>query len=118
MCDHIITTKTFTTKTCGEVSKIPSGPLNCNLEKFPYLLRCKICDDTAYVGKTKTKFHLWFNNYKSKHRPFRKGKQNELQNSFHLHYVQDCHKGINYWEFTLFEKCETYKFLKEQETFW
>ena len=34
VCDHIITTKTFTTKACGEVFKIPSGSLNCNLEKF------------------------------------------------------------------------------------
>ena len=91
--DHIITTKTFTTKPCGEVFKIPSGPLNCNLEKSSYLLRCKICDDTSYVGKTR-KSHLWFNNYKSKHRSFRKGKQNELQNSFHSHYLQDCRKGI------------------------
>ena len=118
VCDHIITTNIFTTKTCGEVFDIPSGPLNCNLEKFPYLLRCKICDDTSYVGKTKAKFHLWFNNYKSKHRSFRKGKQKVLGNSFHSHYVQDCHKSINYWEFTLFEKCETYKQLKEKETFW
>ena len=113
VCDHIITTKTFTTKTWGEVFEIPSGPLNCNLEKFPYLLRYKICDVTSYVRKTKTKFHLWFNNYKSKHRSFRIGKQNELQNSFHSHYVQDCHKCINYLELTLFEKYEAYKYLKE-----
>ena len=49
--DHIITTNTFTTKACGEVFKIQSGPLNCNSEKVLYLLRCKICDDTPYVGK-------------------------------------------------------------------
>ena len=28
-CDHIITTNTSTTKACGEVFKIQSGPLNC-----------------------------------------------------------------------------------------
>ena len=67
VCDHIITTNTFTTKACGEVFKIQSGPLNCNSEKVLYLLRCKICDDTPYVGKAKTKFCLRFNNYKSKH---------------------------------------------------
>ena len=33
LCDHIITTNTFTTKACGEVFKIQSGPLNCNSEK-------------------------------------------------------------------------------------
>ena len=62
VCDHIITTNTFTTKACGEVFKIQSGPLNCNSEKVLYLLRCKICDDTPYVGKAKTKFCLWFHN--------------------------------------------------------
>ena len=31
--DHIITTNIFTTKACGEVFKIQSGPLNCNSEK-------------------------------------------------------------------------------------
>ena len=72
--DHLITTNTFTTKACGEVFKIQSGPLNCDSEKVLYLLRCKICDDTPYIGKAKTKFLLRFNNYKSKHRSFRKRK--------------------------------------------
>ena len=85
VCDHIITTNTFTTKACGEVFKIQSGPLNCNSEKALYLLGCKICDDTPYVGKAKTKFRLRFNNYKSKHRSFRKGKQNVPQKRFHSH---------------------------------
>ena len=86
VCDHTVTTKTFTTKACGEVFKIQSGPLNCNLEKGLYLLRCKIYDDTLYVGKTKTKFRLRFNIYKSKHGPFRKGKKNVPQKSF-LHTI-------------------------------
>ena len=72
VCDHIIITNTFTAKACGRVIKIQSGPLNCNSEKVLYLLRCKICDDTPYVGKAKTKFRLRFNNYKSKHRFFEK----------------------------------------------
>ena len=33
VCDHIITTNTFTTKASGEVFKIQTGPLNCNSEK-------------------------------------------------------------------------------------
>ena len=49
VCDHIITTNTFTTKACGEVFKVQGGPLNCNSEKVLYLLRCKICDYTPYV---------------------------------------------------------------------
>ena len=118
VCDHIITTNTFTTKTYGEVFKFQSGPLNCNSEKVLYLLRCEICDNTPYVGKTKTKFCLQFNNYKSKHWSFQKGKQNVPLKRFHSHYVQDCHKGIDDWEVTLFEKCETHKQLKERDTFW
>ena len=119
VCDHIITTNTFTTKACGKVFKIQSGPLNCNSEKVLYLLRCKICDDTPYVGKAKTKFRLRFNNYKSKHRSFRKGRQNVLQKCFLSHYMQGCHRAIDDWEVTLLEQCETRKQLNEkEETFW
>ena len=118
VCDHIITTNAFTTKACGEAFKIQRGPLNCNSEKVFYLLRCKICGNTPYVGKAKTKFRLRFNTYKSKHRSFRKGKQNVPQKRFYSHYIQDCHRVIDDWEVTLFEKCETYKQLKERGTFW
>ena len=76
VCDHIITTNTFTTKASSEVFKIQSGSYKCNLEKGLYLLRCKICNDIPYVGKTKAKFRLQFDNCKSKHRPFQKGKKN------------------------------------------
>ena len=98
--DHIITTETFITKICREVLKIQSGLLNSNSEKVLYLLRCKICDDTPYVWKAKTKFYLRFNNYKSKHWYFRKGKQNVPQKRFHF---QDCHRNIDDWEVTFFE---------------
>ena len=32
--------------------------------------------------------------------------------------IHDCHRGIDDWKVTLFEKCETHKQLKESETFW
>ena len=118
VCDHIITTNAFTTKACEEVFKIQSGPFNCNSEKVLYLLRCKICDNTLYVGKAKTKFCLRFNNCKSEHRSFRKRKQNVPKKRFLSHYIQYCHRGIDDWEITLFEKCETHKQLKERKTFW
>ena len=104
----------------NSLSLIQSRPLNCNSEKVLYLLRWKICDDTSYVGKAKIKFRLWFNNYKSKskHQFFRKRKQNVPQNLFHSHLIQDCHRGIDDWWVTLFEKCETHKQLKEREIFW
>ena len=54
VCDHIITTNTFTTKTCEEVFKIQSGPLKRNSEKVLYL-------DTPYIEKAKTKLqNLWW----------------------------------------------------------
>ena len=62
VCDHIITTNTVTTKTCGEVSKFQNEPLDCYSENVLYFLRCKICDDTPYVGKAKTKFCRRFDN--------------------------------------------------------
>ena len=109
MSDHIqrLQQNTFTTTGCREIFNIQSGTLNSNSEKVHYLQRCKICDDTPYVGKAKTKFHLRFNNYKSKHQSFWEGKQNIPQKHFHSHYVED-----------LFEKCEMHKQLKERETFW
>ena len=40
------------------------------------------------------------------------------QKRFHSHYVQDCHKDIDDWEVTLFEKCEAHNQLKENEMSW
>ena len=116
MCDHIITTNTFTTRACGKVFKIQIWHLNCNLEKVLHLLRCKTCDDALYFGKAKTKFRLRFNNYESKHLPFRKGKQNVPQKRFHSHYIQNCYRGIDDRKVTFFEKCRTYKQQKGRET--
>ena len=45
-------------------------------------------------------------------------KINVPQKRFYSHYVQNCRRGINDWNVTLFEKCETHKQLKERETFW
>ena len=117
MCDHIITTNTFTTKAYRQVFKIQRRPHNCTSEKVIYFLRYKIRDDTPYVGKAETKFRPWFNNYKSKHRSFWKGKQNVPQKHYHSHYIQDCHRGIDDWEVILFEKCEIER-LQEREMFW
>ena len=76
------------------------------------------CGDTPYIGKSKTNFYLPFNIYESKHQSFQKEKQNVPQKRFHSHYIQDCHRDIDDWEVTLFEKCETHKQLKEKESFW
>ena len=97
-------------ESCGEIFKIQSAPLTCNSEKVLYLLKRKVCGEAPYVGKAKTKFRYRFNNYKSKGRAFRKGNRKIPQKRFHL--------GIDDWDFTLFEQCETHKQLKERKTFW
>ena len=47
-----------------------------------------------------------FNNYKSKHRAFRKGNQKVPQKRFHVHYCLDGHSGI---DDCIFEQCETHE---------
>ena len=61
-----ISARSFTTKAFRETFKTQSGPLNCNSEKVPYLLICKVCGEPPYVEKTKSKFRYRFNNYKRK----------------------------------------------------
>ena len=107
VCDSISTATTFTTEACQETFKIQSGPLTCDSEKVLYLLKCKVCGEVPYVGKAKTKFRYRFNNYKSKHRAFRKGNQKVPQKLFHTHYFLDGHSGIEDWDFVIFEQCET-----------
>ena len=75
------------------------------------------CDDTPYVGKAKTNFRLRFNNYKSKHQFFQRGKGSVPRKRFHSHYIQDCERDIDDCKVNLFEKCETHKQHKERETF-
>ena len=82
VCNPIRTTTTFTTEACGEIFKIQIGPLNCNSEKVLYLLKCKVCGEAPYVGKAKTKFRYRFNNYKNKHRAFRKETEKYPRNVF------------------------------------
>ena len=116
MCD----TDSFSTKSCGEkfkIQSVQSGVLNCNSQKVIYILKCRICGEAFYVGKVKTKFRARFNNYKSAYRSYRK-KRKVSQQRFHEHYGQHSHNGIDDWQFTLIEQCETYKQLKEKETFW
>ena len=118
VCNSIRTTTTSTTEACEVIFKIKSGALNCNSEKVLYLLKCKVCGEAPYVGKAKNKLRYRFNNYKSKHRAFRKGGQKIPHNHFHDHYCLDGHLRTDDWDFTLFEQCEMHKQLNERETFW
>ena len=58
-----------------------------------------------------------FNNYKSARRSYRKNRK-VSQQRFHEHYGQQSHNGIDDWQFTLIEQCETHEQLKKRETFW
>ena len=104
VCDSISTTTTFTTEACQEIFKIQKDPSNCDSEKVLYLLKCKVCGGVPYVGKAKTKFRYRLNNYKSKHRTFRKGNQKVPQKCFYAHYCLDGHSGIDDWNFVIFER--------------
>ena len=63
----IVNTDTFSPITTGETFKINKDPLNCNSKKVVYLSECKKCKN-PYIGKTKTKFRMRLNNYKSAHK--------------------------------------------------
>ena len=117
VCNSVRITTTFTMEAGGEIFKIQSCPLKCYSEKVLYLLKCKVCGETPYVGKSKTKFRYRFNNYKSKHRAFRKENRKTPQKQFHDHRCLDGHLGTDDWDFTLFQQCETHKQLKERENF-
>ena len=84
VCNSIKTTTTFTTEAFGEIFKIQGGPLNCNSEKV--VCTVSMCGEAPYVGKAKIKFRYRFNNYKSKHRAFRKGNRKIPQKRFYDHY--------------------------------
>ena len=112
--DYIVRTNTFATKACGEVFKIQSGPINCNSEKFNYLLRCNIL---STMERLKQIFVFSLITLKVKTNIFEK-ENNVSQKCFHSHYVEDLHKSIGDWEVTLSDKCETHNQLKGRETFW
>ena len=67
VCNSVRNTATLTTQACRKTFKIQSGPLNCNLKKVLYILKCEVRGKAPYIGKVKTKFQYRFNNYKSEH---------------------------------------------------
>ena len=117
VCDFICDRGTFSIKTCGETFKIQSGVLICNSQKVVYLLKCRIRGKAPHVGLAKAKFRARSNNYKSAHSSYRK-KRKVSQQRFHENYGQHSHNGVDVWQFTSIEQCETHEQLKERETFW
>ena len=114
-CDHIITTNTITTKSCREVFKIQSGPLNCNSEKVLYFLRCKFVMTLHMLERLKQSSVFDLIIIKVNANLFEKESRMYHRGVF-IHTVYKTATAD--WEVTLFEKCETHKQLKKRETFW
>ena len=74
-----------------------------------------MCGKGLYAGKAETKFRYRFNNYKSKHKAFRKRNRKIPQKLFNNHYCLDGLLRIDDWDFTLFEQCETHYKEREKE---
>ena len=108
VCDSVSTATTFITEACQKSFKIQGGLLTCDSEKVFYLLKRKVCGEAPYVGKANTKFRYRFNYYKSKHRAFRKGNRKVPQKLFLIHYCLDGYRGIEDWDFVIFEQCKTH----------
>ena len=109
---------------------ISSHPYHCK-KGIPYSQASslnRICSDNTNFDKRCNNLEKWLmqrgynkkmiNNYKSKHRAFRKGNWKVPRKLFHTHYCLDDHSGIEDWDFGIFEQCKTHAQLKERETFW
>ena len=116
VCEHIVETNCFQNRDRNETYKIKSEKINCNSVNVIYLVQCKRCN-IQYVGSTSTKFRLRFNNYKACHKKFVQG-QIVPQHSFHSHFNQPDHKGMDDWSFTLIETVNNVTYLRKREAFW
>ena len=116
VCGFICDTDTFSTKACGETFQIQSGVLNCNSQKFVYLLKVEYVGKLLMLVRQKQNSEQDLIIIKAHTGPIKKRKVS--QQPFHEHYGQHRHNGIDDWQFTLIEQCETHKQLKERETFW
>ena len=79
-----------------------------------YLVYCFFARDVAVSINTTYKIGYCD---KSAHTHYRK-KRKVSQQRFHEYYGQDSHNGIDDWQFTLIEQCETQEQLQEREIFW
>lgn len=114
ICPSITKTKSFRSSITSEEYEIRCH-LNCDSEHVVYLVTCKSCQK-QYVGST-VKFRNRFNNYKS---CFRKCSSGETapQMSFHSHFCQEGHNGMEDWDFTLIDQSQNEQSLRVREDFW
>ena len=74
-----------------------------------------MCATALYIAKTKIKLQHRLNNYKRKHRTFKKRNQKASHKLFHKHYCLDGHSVNDDCDFLLFERCEMHKHLFERK---
>ena len=76
-----------------------------------------MCAKALYIGKAKIKLRHKLNNYKSKHRTFKKRNQKVFPETF-SETLLPCwsHSNWRLW-FSSFKRCEMYKHLKERDMF-
>ena len=103
-CDSTSSATTFATEAFQNTFKIQIFSLTCDSLEVIYLLKCKVCGKVPYIGKVKSIFRYRFNNYKSRHRAFRKGNRKVPQKLFHTRYWLDGYSGIEDWYFVNFEQ--------------
>ena len=117
--DNLLTTSHFTDSEKKKNYEIRSGPLNCDTPNVVYQMQCKVCD-ISYVGSAQQSFRVRFNNYKSAHRNFLKGKTENLsQLSFHQHFAGADHNGFfSDATFKLIDSAPDHTQVLKKEAFW
>jgi len=115
VCAYVTNTQSFT-NTDGSLEYKIMANLNCNSKNVVYLVQCKSCSK-QYVGSASTKFRLRFNNYKACFKKCSSG-ITAPQMSFHSHFCQANHNGMNDWAFTLIDQSQDLTSLRKREVFW
>lgn len=116
VCEFVEETDSFFDKHSFNSHKIHGDKLNCNSTNLVYLVRCKTCA-IQYVGSTSTKFRIRLNNCKCYHQKYSSGKP-VIQASFHSHFKQPNHNGMEDWSFTFIDQAENLPSLRRKESFW
>ena len=69
-----------------------------------------------YVGSTATKFRLRYNNYKNCYHNH--SLKTVPQQSFHNHFSQQDHNGMEDWSIKLIDHADNDTLLRKQESYW
>ena len=116
VCDFVQKTDQFSKKDDPQTYVIQGKNLNFNSTNVVYLVNCKTCN-VQYIGSASTKFRMRFNNYRSCFNRYTTG-VSVPQASFHAHFKQTDHNGMNDWSFTLIDHATNTKALRWKEMYW